>query len=124
MNLTLHRFPKTGRADRRRDRRYPIDVELEYKLLQRGHAVAAGRGRTINASSHAILFEAQHRLPPGREIELTLAWPARLDQEIPLKLCVTGLTVRAEGACTAVRIERYTFRTAGVSDAAKNASAS
>jgi hypothetical protein len=61
----------------------------------------------------AILFESRHALPPGLDIELSIAWPARIGDVVPLKLCVSGQTVRGQDQCTAVKILRHTFRTRG-----------
>jgi hypothetical protein len=47
-------------------------------------------------------------------IELAIAWPVMLNSTCPLKLIVTGKVVRSNEAMTAVRMESYEFRTAGV----------
>ena len=117
MDLNTHRSPRNGGIDlqlgRRLVRRFPIDVELEYKLISRGHVVETGQGRTVNISSGGILFESRCALPPGMFIELSIAWPARLRNTVALKLHATGLTVRGHGKFTAVTIRRHMFRTTG-----------
>jgi hypothetical protein len=111
MDLISQRSPKSRTIYRRVDRRYPIDAELEYKLIHDRNVFETGRGKTINVSSSGILFESERALPPGMQIELSIAWPARLADAVALKLCVSGRTVRAQDNCTAVQIQRHTFRT-------------
>jgi hypothetical protein len=100
-------------SERRKDRRYQIEVELEYRLVRRGKVVSTGRGHTVNVSTGGLLFESEHALPAGMEIELAIAWPARIDNVAALKLWVTGRTVRAQGNLTAAKIIHHHFRTAG-----------
>ena len=97
-------------GERRSRNRYPVSSDLEYRVL--GGAAESGRGRTANMSAGGILFESAQPLPVGSDIELDIAWPARLDATVPLKLCVFGCVVRCTGSLTAVRILRYGFRTA------------
>jgi hypothetical protein len=113
MDLIAHQTAGRRKADRRSDRRYPIDAELVYQLVRHGQAVETGHGRTLNVSSSGILFEAACALPRGAPIELSIAWPARLGDVVALKLCVTGRTVRCQNNCTAVLIQRHIFRTKG-----------
>ena len=46
-------------------------------------------------------------------LEVTLDWPVRLNQQVPLKLVITGHVLRSADGCTAVRINHYEFRTRG-----------
>ncbi len=111
MGTAVVRLQRIQAKDRRKDRRYPIRAELEYKLLRHGKAVETGNGRIVNASSGGILFEGPPGLPVGQQIELEIDWPARLNDVIPLKVCVQGRTVRSRGRHTAVAIRKYVFRT-------------
>jgi PilZ domain len=74
--------------------------------------VVTGQGRTVNISSTGILFEAPD-LPPAVSalVELSIAWPARLDNKVPLTLYVGGHTVWTRENRFAVAIQRYEFRT-------------
>jgi hypothetical protein len=59
-----------------------------------------------------------HRLPIERDVrytEIAVSWPAELDHAIPLKLVATGVLVRAEEKQAALSIQRYEFRTRGLS---------
>lgn len=65
--------------DRRLNRRYPITLELHYKLLTKGQVDQIGTGRTINISSSGVLLEADTILPATGPIELGISWPFLLE---------------------------------------------
>ena len=96
---------------RRSHRRYPMNVELEYKLLDGKKVLKSGSGRTLNLSSSGVLFECDEPLPLGAQIRLLLIWPAQLNDRVGLTLCVNGRTVRSVGTCTAMEIVSHEFRT-------------
>jgi hypothetical protein len=96
--------------ERRLACRYPVQMELEYRLLHRGEVVGAGRGRTINTSSAGILFEADVPLPVQTIIQLCLDWPEVPSAAARVALYVAGRTVRCHGNITAAAIERHDFR--------------
>jgi len=96
---------------RRSHRRYPMQVDLEYKMLDGRKVLKTGIGRTLNLSSSGILFESEDALPIGSSLRLSIEWPARLDNRVGLTLCVMGRTVRSSGTCTAVEILSHEFRT-------------
>jgi len=58
-----------------------------------------------------VQIETEHGLPIGAMVELAVTWPARLDNDVLLKLQIMGRTVRAEGKYTMINIARYEFRT-------------
>jgi len=99
--------------DRRSSQRYPIDAALRYRFVLNRKAVT-GTGGTVNLSSDGVLFRTANPLPKGVRIELSIAWPARLDNLVGLNLHVTGETVRTEGSFTAVIFRRHEFRTQGM----------
>jgi len=100
--------------DQRRHFRYPIRLEIEYRLLNGSPVGRAGFGRTRNISTRGVLFETNDALPPPRaEIELLVHWPFLLDDVCPLKLVIRGRVVRTEGKAVALRIQRHEFRTRG-----------
>ena len=102
---------QTVQAERRRSSRFPIEREVRYQALNKRGGEKAGEGRTINISSSGVLFSAEHTLPQGRRIELSISWPAQLDNRTALKLVVRGRVVRTENAAVAVEIQHYEFRT-------------
>lgn len=107
------RFLETHRADQRSNRRYPIALEIEYKLLRKGRVDRLGLGRTLNVSSGGVLFEANESLPAGSTIEVLMNWPFLLEGVCPLKLVIYGSVVRSDNKGVAVRTKHHEFRTAG-----------
>ena len=107
------RFLEARRTDQRLTRRYPISLEIEYKILRKGRVERLGSGRTLNVSSGGVLFEARESLPPGSSIELLMHWPFLLEGVCPLKLAVQGSVVRSDSKGVAVRSKHHEFRTAG-----------
>ena len=97
--------------DRRGSNRFEIDQELHFKVLGRINDDGFGEGRTVNFSSSGILFRSDVALPTGRRVELSVNWPAKLDQKCGLKLVARGRVVRYEGGCTAIEIQQHEFRT-------------
>lgn len=103
-------FPED--SNRRRHRRYAIELNARFVFLTRGREVSRGSGCVVNLSPGGVLFESAAPVAPGRKVELTIDWPAKLDGRVPLQLRVLGKVVRAEGRRVAAVIERYEFRTA------------
>ena len=69
------------------------------------------RTRTVQLSSDRLLFESGDDLPYESTVELSIAWPARLNDTVGLQLWIRGRTVRSQNSCTVVEIERHEFRT-------------
>ncbi len=105
--------PAETPGDRRTKRRYPISLDVQYKLLKHRRIARLGAGRTLNVSSGGVLFEADDLLPQGGPIELALNWPFLLHGSCNLKLVIRGRIVRAEDRSVAIRAEFHEFRTAG-----------
>ena len=103
----------TQNTDRRGADRFPIEREVRYKIISKKTADEVGTGRTINMSSNGILFTSEHLLLPGRRLELSVSWPAQLNNQTPLKLVARGRVIRFESGQTAIEIQQYEFRTAG-----------
>jgi len=95
--------------DRRDDRRYPIELELQYRVLARKRTHLQGDGRTLNMSSGGILFTGDQNLPAGAFVELSINWPVLLQNACPLTLLVVGRVVRCEDQTLAVKTSRYEF---------------
>jgi len=95
--------------DRRAKTRYPIECDLEYRVI-RGRRVSMGTGQSINISSEGLLFYTREALTKGSGIELTLNWPVTLDDRIPLTLRLKGNIVRSEGDRAAAQINSHEFR--------------
>jgi len=99
-----------NKGERRQQNRYRVALEVRYQL-GRGASFGSGRGRTIDLSSGGVLFLADEPIPQGVNIELSIAWPMRLDDNSMLQLVVRGHVVRTRANDAAVRIEWHQFRT-------------
>lgn len=104
------------RPERRSARRYPIEIAVVYRLVRKGRVLQRGFGLTRNVSSGGLLMESSTSLSVGTEVEVFLAWPARLGGEVNLNLWIQGRTVRAGENCMAIAIERSDFRTRASAD--------
>jgi c-di-GMP-binding flagellar brake protein YcgR len=100
-----------GTLERRETSRFPVREEVRYRVLQSKTGQVSGAGKTVDISSGGILFTTTERLQPGRLIEISVNWPARLDGTCALQLVATGRVVRSDNETAAVRIERYEFKT-------------
>jgi hypothetical protein len=111
----------TAQADRRHSDRFPIEREVRYRVFNKRSSEEMGDGKTINISSSGVLFTADHLLLPGRRLELSISWPAQLNNKTPLKLVARGRVVRSENGRAAVEIQQYEFRTQGSQPVAAHA---
>ena len=100
-------------SERRVHQRYPISLEVEYKLLEGTGARQKGSGRTINISSGGILLHLEENPPNIRSIELSVKWPFLLDGLIPLQWIVRGNIVWTAANRLAIEVIDHAFHTAG-----------
>jgi len=111
MDITA--MPEAANRDRRSRSRYPVNLQLQYKLLKKDQVHRLGFGRTLNISSDGVLFEVDDELPEKGKIELALNWPFLLQGSCALKLVMRGRIVRRDRKTIAVRADSHEFRTAG-----------
>ena len=104
------RSPDVREVERRLHARYPITLDVEYKLLTTGSREQVGIGKTVNMSSVGILFEARDALPARRQVMVFVRWPVSKESTRPLKLVMRGRVIRSDGKLVAVRVSRYEFR--------------
>jgi hypothetical protein len=102
---------QAGQSDRRHSDRFPIEREVRYRVLSKRSAEEMGDGKTVNISSSGVLFTSGHVLLPGRRLELSISWPAQLNNKCALKLVARGRIVRFEDGRAAMEIQQYEFRT-------------
>ena len=88
----------SSRTERRGASRFPMERAVKVRVLSRKDEAAPSRGQTVNMSSTGVLFTADCELTPGRRVELSISWPAQLNDKCPLKLVARGRVVRVEGA--------------------------
>jgi hypothetical protein len=98
--------------DRRAKYRFEIQRELRYKATADRIQPASGVGRTLNLCSGGVAFLAEHPLPEGAFVELSISWPALLDESCPMRLNVFGRVIRTAGLAVVCSIDKYEFRTA------------
>jgi hypothetical protein len=104
---------KKAISEQRSHQRYPIELEVEYRLLAKGQSELIGSGKTRNISSGGVLFEALGSRPATGSIELMLSWPFLLEGVCPLKLVMKGRIVRSDIRGIAIQSNYHEFRTAG-----------
>lgn len=98
-------------SDRRHSDRFPIERELRYRVLGKRGSEETGEGTTINISSSGVLFTTPHLLVPGRRMEVSISWPAQLNNKCALRLVARGRLVWFEEGKAALEIQQYEFRT-------------
>src|SRR5205823_9440717 len=100
--------------DRRTSARLLIEQDVCYKVLGRKKFVKqVGAGKTVNMSGKGVLFTTESGMAEGERVELTVSWPAQLDNRIPLKLVAIGVLVRTDATHAAMSIGSYEFKTRG-----------
>jgi c-di-GMP-binding flagellar brake protein YcgR len=97
--------------DRRSKFRFAIERDVRYKLAEDGVVVAVGSGQTIDMSSGGVAFVTEEPLTPGGFVELSISWPALLDDTCPMRLIAFGRILRCNGTKTVCTIDKYEFRT-------------
>lgn len=100
----------TIQGDRRSQRRYAVELDLEYRIIDQGRVIATGGGKTGNMSSGGVLFRAEDDFADGRFVELYIRWPAVLGNAPFIELCVSGRVVRSGPDGAALRMTRYHFQ--------------
>jgi hypothetical protein len=98
-------------SERRRSSRFPIERELRYKTLNQRAEILAGNGKTLNISSSGVLFTSDHDLPVGTRLEVSISWPAQLNEKCLLNLVARGRITRHIRGQLALQIQQYEFRT-------------
>ena len=102
---------QSTQADRRHSDRFPIVREVRYRSLSKRNGDEAGEAKTVNISSSGVLFTSSHVLLPGRRMEVSISWPAQLNNQCALRLVARGRVVRFEQGRAALEIQQYEFRT-------------
>jgi hypothetical protein len=115
MGTQLHedRMVTHGERERRTKRRFHIEEDVRYKMLYGQRIAESGAGKTMNISSGGVWFTTEAMLTSGMAIEISMTWPALLNDSCPMKLMIYGCVVRSNDKSAAVAIERYEFRTQG-----------
>ncbi len=100
-----------GGADRRTNARFPCRLAVSYQALEHPFLSGVATSETLNISSKGLLFSTEEALQPGQLLQVSVDWPARLENQVPLKLVAEGRIVRNLNGQAAMRIDKYEFRT-------------
>lgn len=103
--------PANKEAERRNNARFDCHLAVSYQTLEKPFISGQGESETLNISSKGVLFRASEALEPGQLVQVSVDWPARLENQIPLKLVAEGRIVRNIKGVAAMTIEKYEFRT-------------
>ena len=57
---------------RRKAQRFPIELDVRYRTLDRRSEGVMGTGKTINISSSGVLFSSQHKFPIATRLEVAM----------------------------------------------------
>ena len=71
----------------------------------------AGAGQTLNVSSTGMLITAEHTLPEGCHLKVTVEWPTLLNGKTALQLVTTGRVIRHYESTYGITFDHYQFRT-------------
>src|SRR5260370_17167971 len=88
--MNMSTVQKTGERDRRAKRRFPMEREVRYKALYNPQVAQTGTGKSLNISSKGIWFTTEDFLTTGIQVELSMDWPALLNDSCPMKLIIYG----------------------------------
>jgi hypothetical protein len=66
---------------------------------------------TLNISSNGVLFQTVEELKTGQDVLVSIEWPVRLDDKIPLNLVLAGKVLRYERGMAAIQTHRHEFKT-------------
>ncbi len=109
--LVVEMSDRNNPSDRRGTDRMDIEQDVRYRVLSKKDGQLESSGKTVNMSSSGVLFTTDQILPPGRRVELSINWPAQLDNKCALKLVARGRVVRFEAGRAALEILQHEFRT-------------
>src|SRR4051794_10913427 len=100
-------------SEKRSKKRFSIQQEVRYRSLAEPGMIEIGVGTTVNVSSSGVCFTTEKPLPLGVRVELSINWPALLQDSCRLKLVVSGPVIRSSAGRSVVAIECSEFRTQG-----------
>jgi ActR/RegA family two-component response regulator len=98
-------------AERRTNARFPCRLAVSYQALEHPFLSGTAISETLNISSKGLLFTTEEPLQQGQLLQVSVDWPAMLDNQVPLKLVAEGRIVRNLNGQAAMRIDKYEFRT-------------
>jgi PilZ domain len=100
-------------GDRRADRRYQFDLQLQFQYTDERGVLHGSCGVTAELSRGGIRFFTEEPPPIGAYVEARVAWPFKLQNICPLELRVEGPVIRSQSGEVVLRMKDYEFRTCG-----------
>lgn len=110
LEMDLRHSVENMNNERRTKSRYPLELTVQYQTMG-SQELIAGSGRTLNVSSSGMLISAEHDLPEGTNVRVTIEWPTLLNGKTALQLVTTGKIVRRVAFHYGVAFDHYQFRT-------------
>jgi hypothetical protein len=110
-------------AERRSASRFPLKLAVNCKVLNKRDRQLDASGSTVDLSSTGVLFTTDQVLVPGKRIELSISWPAKLNDKCRMLLVAKGRVTRTEDGKVAMEIQQHEFRTTADRSAAAGAGA-
>ena len=107
MSSRNHNDGDAAEPNRRRSSRYPVNLELEFRLVDANGIRKTGKGRILNLSEQGVCFRSEEALPSGLNIELCIPWPFSTLAGVQLQ--ISGQTIRNDRDCCAVKILQDRF---------------
>lgn len=98
-------------VERRSKKRFAMERDVSYRILLGKQALKTGRGKTLDVSSSGVAFRAEHAAAPGAFMELSISWPAPLENGRLLRLVAFGRIIRSGAGMMVSSVEKYEFRT-------------
>jgi CheY-like chemotaxis protein len=101
--------PDSASGERRTKVRFTCRLTVSYQTLK--PPFLSGQGTSKNISSKGLVFTSNEEFQPGQSLQVSLDWPARLENQVRLRLIAAGRIVRSVNGQTAMTIDKYEFRT-------------
>ncbi len=108
--MTRIDFPGSQKSPGRNEY-YPLKLKLTFSAVT--PPPLSGEGETTQISSRKLFFTTTETFTPGRHLRVSLDWPVRLENRIPLRLIVSGRILQSEGGQSVMTIEKHEFRVRG-----------
>ena len=83
---------------------YPLHLQLRYRIFRDSDLVSSGTGETVFIGAKSLLFWAEQPAERGLFAEMSIDWPALLENRVPLQLCIYGRIVSCCGRRVFIQI--------------------
>lgn len=108
--VPLREAPSAMPRERRRYRRYPVNLSIRYRLSRDRIMWEEGLGATRDLSSEGVSFRADRNLPVGADVELQIDWPVKINGVPGLCAVILGRILRSHENEIAVAILQSEFQ--------------